>query len=145
MKYKTGVICGSFDVIHPGYIRMFQEAKGLCHELRVLVHVDPSIERSGKLSPVVNIYDRIDILMSLRQVDWAASYETEEQLKHLLQEMDYQVRFLGSDYIGKNYTKCDKDIPVVYLSREHGWSNTKLVELIVERGLPNGGSKEIPS
>lgn len=26
-KYKYGIIAGAFDIIHPGYIRMFQDAK----------------------------------------------------------------------------------------------------------------------
>lgn len=145
MKYKTGVICGSFDLIHPGYIDMFVQAKCLCHELVVFLHDDPSLERGGKLKSVISVIDRASILLSIKFVDRVRVYTTEESLKNLLQETDYQVRFLGSDYIGKNYTKDDKDIPVVYLSREHDWSTTKLIKLIIERGLPNGDSKEIPS
>ena len=26
-KYKIGIIAGNFDVIHPGYIKMFKECK----------------------------------------------------------------------------------------------------------------------
>jgi len=26
-KYKKGIIAGNFDVIHPGYIKMFKECK----------------------------------------------------------------------------------------------------------------------
>lgn len=138
MRYKTGIVCGAFDLIHPGYIDMFLDANEMCHELIVLLHDDPSAERPGiKLKPIMNATQRAAILISLRWVDRVIVYSTEDSLKKTLQELDYQVRFLGSDYIGKEITKDDKDIPVVYLNRDHGWSNTKLVKMIIERGLPN--------
>ena len=35
---KTGVIAGNFDVIHPGYIYMFDECKANCDHLVELLH-----------------------------------------------------------------------------------------------------------
>ena len=35
---KKGIIAGNFDVIHPGYIRMFKEAKEHCNHLTVALH-----------------------------------------------------------------------------------------------------------
>jgi nicotinic acid mononucleotide adenylyltransferase len=35
---KTGVIAGNFDVIHPGYIKMFEECKENCDYFVVLLH-----------------------------------------------------------------------------------------------------------
>jgi glycerol-3-phosphate cytidylyltransferase-like family protein len=32
-KAKTGVIAGNFDVIHPGYIHLFNECKKHCSQL----------------------------------------------------------------------------------------------------------------
>ena len=39
----TGVIAGNFDVIHPGYIHLFNECKEHCNTLLLLLHEDPSI------------------------------------------------------------------------------------------------------
>ena len=36
------------------------------------------------------------------------------------------MRFLGSDYIDGSYTGIDIHIPIVWLSRDHGYSTTKL-------------------
>ena len=47
---KIGVIAGNFDVIHPGYIFMFNECKKHCDILLLLLHDDPSIERPKKLN-----------------------------------------------------------------------------------------------
>ena len=47
---NIGVIAGNFDVIHPGYIFMFNECKKHCDILLLLLHDDPSIERPKKLN-----------------------------------------------------------------------------------------------
>ena len=52
--YKKGVLAGNFDVMHPGYIKMFKEAKEECDVLVVLLHTDPSIERPEKLRPILS-------------------------------------------------------------------------------------------
>ena len=64
-----GVIAGAFDVIHPGYIKMFKEAKQHCDSLIVLLHTDPTIERPEKLKAILSVDDRKEILMSLKYVD----------------------------------------------------------------------------
>lgn len=137
MKYKTGVICGAFDLIHPGYIRMFIEAKNHCEELVVYLQDNPSHERPEKLWPVMDIYQRKSILEAIRYVNRVETYSDEAMLARLLEQEDFQVRILGIDYVGKKITGDKKGVDKVYLSRDHGWSNTKLVELIVKRGLPN--------
>ena len=49
---KKGVICGNFDVMHPGYIKMFKECADNCDCLVVMLHSDPSIERPQKIKPI---------------------------------------------------------------------------------------------
>ena len=57
-------------------------------------------------------------------------YKTEKELYKILNDGDYNVRFLGDDYIGKTFTGSDLDIPIHYLNRDHGWSTTKYKQLI---------------
>ena len=49
---KKGIIAGNFDVIHPGYIKMFNETIKYCDQLFVALHVDPSLERPEKIKPI---------------------------------------------------------------------------------------------
>ena len=42
------------------------------------------------------------------------------------------VRFLGDDYQGKEFTGMELNIPIHYLDRSHGWSTTKYKELIAK-------------
>jgi glycerol-3-phosphate cytidylyltransferase len=127
-----GVIAGNFDCIHPGYIRMFDECKKNCNQLVVLLHKDPSIERPEKLKPVLSIEDREKILLSLRQVDKVIPYSLELDLINELKQLNPSVRFLGDDYIDKPFTGDDLNIPIVYLSRSHGWSTTKYKQEIAK-------------
>lgn len=130
--YKVGVIAGNFDVIHPGYIYMFNECKNYCEDLLLLLHVDPSIERAGKIKPILNLHERKMILTSLHQINRIISYETESDLYKILSEQNIDVRFLGDDYKNKSFTGDDLDIPIHYLDRSHGWSTTKFKKLISE-------------
>jgi len=127
-----GVIAGNFDVIHPGYIAMFNECKKNCDYLTILLHKDPSIERPEKLKPILSVEERTEMLMSLRMVDDVMPYTTESMLHHFLEELKPDVRFLGDDYIGKPFTGDDIEIPIHYLNRDHGWSTTKYKTLIAQ-------------
>ena len=127
-----GVIAGNFDVIHPGYIAMFDECKKHCDRLIVCLHEDPSIERPEKLKPILHWSDRLKILESLVQVDFVFLYQTEADLYEALVKGDFDVRFLGDDYVGKTYTGYELNIPIKYLNRDHGWSTTLYKQLIAD-------------
>lgn len=127
-----GVIAGNFDVIHPGYIKMFKEMKKNCTVLIVFLHTDPSIERPHKLKPILSSEERREMLLSLKYVDDVIRYTYEEQLYDLLKFGEFDVRFLGDDYVNKPFTGDDLKIPIHYLNRDHGWSTTKFKKLIAE-------------
>ena len=130
MKGIKGVIAGNFDVLHPGYIKMFQECKRNCDILIVMLHKDPSIERPNKHTPILSVEDRTEMLMELRSVDGVFTYGFEASLLELLKHGEFDVRFLGDDYIGKPFTGDNLPIKIHYLNRDHGWSTTKYKQLI---------------
>tara|TARA_B100000427_G_scaffold192052_1_gene159658 strand:- start:28 stop:567 length:540 start_codon:yes stop_codon:yes gene_type:complete len=122
---KKGIIAGAFDVIHPGYIRMFKDAKAHCNHLTVALHEDPSMARPHKLKPVQTVEERKEILYAIRYVDNVVVYQAEETFLSYLD--DYDIRFLGTDYMDGSYTGKDLSIDVVWLDREgHDYSSTKL-------------------
>lgn len=127
---KKGFIAGSFDVIHPGYIAMFQEAKKNCDYLIIGLHVDPTIERPKKIKPILEYQDRFNILSSIKYIDKIYPYKLENDLINLLKEVNPNIRFLGDDYKNKPITGQELNIPLYYLDRSHGWSTTKFKKLI---------------
>jgi glycerol-3-phosphate cytidylyltransferase len=125
-----GIVAGAFDVLHPGYIRMFDECKKHCNHLTIALHDDPSSERSHKLKPVQSLEERKEILRSIKYVDDIITYQTEEEFLSYLEK--YDVRFLGDDYKDGSYTGRDIDIGIVFVNRNHGYSTTKLKTRIYE-------------
>jgi glycerol-3-phosphate cytidylyltransferase len=133
-----GIIAGNFDVIHPGYIAMFNEMKRHCDHVLVLLQTDPTIERPEKRKPILSVKERLDILHSLRQVDEVHTYTTEAELYAYLKNLSAALasrkttitRFLGDDYKGRSFTGDDLNIPIHYINRDHGWSTTKFKKQI---------------
>ena len=127
-----GIIAGNFDVIHPGYIKTFKECKNYCDNFTILLHSDPTIERPNKLKPVLSVEERIEVLSSIKYVDEIQVYTYEKELLKLLQEGNFDIRFLGDDYSNKSFTGDNLDIPIHFISRSHGWSTTKFKDAIVK-------------
>jgi glycerol-3-phosphate cytidylyltransferase len=127
---KRGFIAGMFDVIHPGYVDMFELASSNCEYLVVGLHENPKIERDSKLEPVLSVLDREKILRALKYVDDVVVYKTENDLFKILENGNFNVRFLGDDYKNKKFTGYELEIPVIYIDRSHGWSSTKFKEII---------------
>ena len=132
MSQIVGVIAGNFDVIHPGYIYMFDECKKHCDILLLLLHDDPSIERPEKIKPILDLNERNMILSSLKQIDRIITYQIESDLYDILKSEQIDIRFLGDDYKDKAFTGDDLGIPIHYLDRSHGWSTTKFKKMIAE-------------
>ena len=132
MRQIVGVIAGNFDVIHPGYVYMFDECKKHCDILLLLLHDDPSIERPEKIKPILDLNERNMILSSLKQIDRIITYQIESDLYDILKAEQIDIRFLGDDYKNKAFTGDDLGIPIHYLDRSHGWSTTKFKKMIAE-------------
>ena len=138
--YRRGIIAGNFDVIHPGYVRFFKDAKAnACDWLIVALQGDPTIERPSKAKPILSIEERTEILLELQSVDEVVVYNIESELLELLELVDPDVRILGSDYEGKEFTGCEMDIPVYYHTRDHDWSTTRFKNEIMKETMKRNG------
>ena len=114
---------------------MLEEARAHCDYLIVGLHEDPSIapaEYRGKKKskPVQTLEERRIQLSANRHVDEIVVYQTEEDLYRLLQELRPDIRIIGADWKGKDFTGHDLPIEVYYNSRGHNYSSTELRERI---------------
>jgi glycerol-3-phosphate cytidylyltransferase len=134
-KKIIGFTAGNFDLLHPGYIYTFEEAKRHCDYFMVFLQRDPSETRFTKYKPVIPLYERYKTLMSIKYIDEVVTYQTEEDLIQLMEFYKPDIRILGDDYIGKRFTGDHLPIKVVYTTRSHNWSTTKIKDLITRQTI----------
>ena len=73
--------------------------------------------------------------MCITAEDARGPYQTEEELYDLIKFWKPDIRILGEDYIGKPFTGDDLPPSVVYTTRSHGWSTTKLKDQITKQTI----------
>lgn len=129
MSDKVGITAGAFDLCHPGHLLFFGEAKKHCNHLIVMLHTDPTIDRPAKNKPIETSFERWVRLTSCRHVDEVIPYDTELDLENALKSLNWDVRFLGSDYVGKPFT-ADFLGKVKFLERNCSYSSTSLRERV---------------
>lgn len=127
---KKGIVCGSFDVIHPGYVSMFYEIRENCEQIYILLHDDPTIERPGKLKPILSVEERSETLQNFFKKPIILTYNTEAELLTLIKSIDPDIRFLGEEYADKDYTGKEIGTLIHWINRSHGWSTTKFKKAI---------------
>jgi len=125
-KKVVGFTCGAFDMFHAGHVLMLQECKLHCDVLVVGVQEDPSIDRPQKNTPVMTYTERLTMVRAIRCVDEIMPYGTEAELYDILKTMPIDVRILGADWKGKEFTGQDLPVPIIFNTRDHGYSTSSL-------------------
>ena len=137
---KIGVTFSTFDLLHPGHILMLQDCKTVCDHLIIGIQSDPTIDRkdkndkyskiSGKpkKSPIQTLEERLMMIKSIKFVDEVFIYDTEQDLYDWLSNNKWDVRILGSDWEGKNFTGHDIEGEIYFHKRGHDWSSTAFRE-----------------
>jgi glycerol-3-phosphate cytidylyltransferase len=129
---KIGFTCSTFDLFHAGHIIMLEEAKKQCDHLIVGLQTDPTIDRKEKNKPVQTVFERYIQLKSCKFVDEVVVYATEKELKDILLSYPIDVRILGQEYEGKEFTGSELDIPCYFNKRKHSFSTTELRQRVIE-------------
>jgi glycerol-3-phosphate cytidylyltransferase len=133
---KVGFTCSTFDLLHAGHVAMLQEAKTQCDYLIVGLQNDPTLDRPSKNKPVQSIVERQMQLRGSKYVDEVWIYNTEKDLEDLLLTLPLNVRILGVEYEGKEFTGreiCHKrNIDLYFNKRDHSFSSSSLRRRVYE-------------
>lgn len=134
---RIGITFSTFDMLHAGHIAMLAEAKNHCDYLIAGLQTDPTIDRPDtKNKPVQSIVERQIQLAAVRYVDEVVIYQTEQDLVDLLLILPLDVRILGVEYQGKEFTgkkECEaRGIELIYNSRDHSFSSSSLRKRVAE-------------
>lgn len=128
-QFRVGLFPMCADVLHAGHIGALREAKSLCDVLIVALNTQPDGKR-----PVESVYERWMKLDNLKCVDAVLPYQGRRDLELVAASLDYDVRFLGGDYVGKTWDgkeqEIQRGIEAYFISRNHGLSSTTLKQRI---------------
>jgi D-beta-D-heptose 7-phosphate kinase / D-beta-D-heptose 1-phosphate adenosyltransferase len=128
----TAFINGTFDILHPGHIKLLSLAKELAK--LVIVAID-SDARCGQLKriPVNNQNTRLLMLEAIKYVDRVFIFSKDEHLIWLcnLYKPDFMIK--GSDYRDKPIIGSDLCKELIFVERTDD-STTKIIERISNRG-----------
>ena len=132
---KIGFTCSTFDLFHAGHIMMLKEAKSVCDHLIVGLQTDPTIDRKEKNKPIQSIFERYVQLEACKYVDEIVVYGTEKELVDILLSYPINIRILGQEYEGKEFTgkkECaHREIELHFNERLHSFSTTELRNRVV--------------
>lgn len=132
---------GCFDLMHPGHLKTFHEAKKLADILIVWLNWDHSPYRTTKPGrPINDVHFRSQMVAALQEVDHVYIYEEETPLLPistllpdiLLKGGDYEVeKIVGYEVVTKNGGQ------VVTIPVEAGYSTTGIIDKILATYSPD--------
>lgn len=94
----VGFTNGCFDILHPGHLRVLEEAKSRCGRLVVGLNSDASVSRlKGPSRPVNNADSRARVLSGLMAVDAVVVFEEDTPLD-LIEALQPDLLVKGGDY-----------------------------------------------
>ena len=119
------------DILHAGHMIALEEAKNNCDYLIVGLNCKPD----GK-TPIQSIYERFMQLRAVKFIDEIIPYEGKVDLELLASSLDYDIRFVGEDYLNKEWDgkQIEKNLSkeVHFLRRKHSMSSSNLKERLLK-------------
>lgn len=123
---KIGFTASAFDLLHAGHVAMLEEAKSVCDYLICGLHIDPSQQRSAKNKPIQSVVERYTQLRAISYVDEIVPYETEGDIIDILLLRRVDVRIIGEEYQGTNFTGHELQMQTHFNKRLHRFSSSEL-------------------
>lgn len=136
---KIGFTSVVGDLFHVGHIEMIQECRLHCDYLIVAVMAGTD-DRQGKNKPAQSLFERCWQVRNTKGVDEIVACGSEADLLLALKVLRpwIEVRFVGDDYRGRDFTGkayCEQSgIEIRYTRRDHGLSSSELRGRITGNG-----------
>lgn len=135
---------GVFDLLHPGHVRLLEQAADLGSVLIVAVQSDASVRESCGCSmgtamsptarPITPAAERCEILAALASVDYVVEFsaaELDELLKRLAPDVFVMGRESGSQESAPRDERSEAaGVKIVRIPLEPGYSTSRLVDRI---------------
>ena len=138
---------GCYDLLHPGHIRLLEQARSLGDLLVLALNSDASVRRmKGPTRPLISEDERAEMALALEAVDAVTLFD-EETPRELIAALLPDVLIKGADWA--HFVAGREEVEaaggqVITVALEPGYSTTNLVERILGRAAgPLGGKGQI--
>ena len=127
---------GCYDILHPGHVRLLEQARSLGDVLILALNSDASVRRlKGEGRPLIGERDRSSLAASLAAVDAVAVFD-EDTPREIVSAVLPDILVKGADWAhwvaGREEVEAAGG-KVLTLALEPGYSTTGIVEEILSR------------
>jgi rfaE bifunctional protein nucleotidyltransferase chain/domain len=131
---------GCYDILHPGHIRLLEQARSLGDVLILALNTDASVARlKGPTRPLIHQQERAEMAMALEAVD-AVTFFDEDTPRELIAEVLPDILIKGADWAhfiaGREEVEAAGG-KVMALALEPGYSTTNIVDELLQRDSPS--------
>ena len=125
---------GCYDLLHPGHVRLLEQAKSLGAVLVLALNTDASVRRyKGPGRPLMSELDRAEVALALEAVD-AVTFFDEDTPRELIAQLLPDVLIKGADWAhfiaGREEVEAAGGV-VRTLPLEPGFSTTNIAEQVL--------------
>jgi rfaE bifunctional protein nucleotidyltransferase chain/domain len=127
---------GCYDLLHPGHIRLLEQARSLGDVLVLALNSDASVKRlKGPSRPLIPEQERAEVASALASVDAVTLFD-EDTPRELIAALLPDILVKGADWAhwiaGREEVEASGG-KVLALALEPGYSTTGIVEIILTR------------
>jgi rfaE bifunctional protein nucleotidyltransferase chain/domain len=125
---------GTFDILHPGHLKLFNYAKTMSDWLIVAIDSDDMVRKlKGKNRPINNQMDRKFFLENLRSVDAVHIFNSHNELRDLINSIRPDIMIVGEDWHDKEVVGSEYARELKFFPRIGNYSTTRTIERITDR------------
>ena len=127
---------GCYDILHPGHVRLLEQARSLGDILILALNTDASVARlKGPTRPLIPETGRAQMALALEAVD-AVTFFDEDTPRELIAAVLPDILIKGADWAhfiaGRDEVEAAGG-QVMALALEPGYSTTNILEVLLQR------------
>lgn len=134
MDLKIVFTNGCFDIIHPGHVHLFKEARKLGDLLIVGLNSNASFKKYKKREALFTQTQRINIISELKSVDLVIPFD-EPTPYTLIKAIKPHILVKGGDWASDEIVGSDLVEKVVRIPFKYDISTTNIMKRIKEYGI----------
>ncbi len=124
---------GTFDVLHPGHIKLLEFAKAQGDYLAVGLDTDERITKNkGEGRPFHTLEHRMFAIRSIKYVDEVFAFSSDDELRELMTAYNPTIHVIGGDYVGQRHKIIGLGIAedIVFFDRISDYSSSRIIQNI---------------